>query len=373
MFTSSEEIRWSPNRTMKVAKTDGVRQPFRVVDMAVPEVSEDDVVVKVVASGICRSDWHGWNGDLSWMGVPFSPTGVFGHEIGGVIESVGSRVTTLKVGQRVTVPWNFACGCCPPCQRGLQNLCDHGGSPQFIPGSGGWAEYVRVPNADLNCIALPDEIDELTAAALGCRYMTAWRAVHSQGAVKGGETVVVIGCGGVGLAAIEIANCLGAEVIGVDVDDRKLELARTVGAHKVLNSKGMNPEDTGAAVRKLTSGNLGADFSIDALGIQATVNTALYSLRKGGRLGQVGVTSQAEKGFVTVPMDLVVLNELRIIGSLGNPQWAFEPLLKLVAAGRLKPQDLVSREVRLSDVESVLREMDNFGTTGYVIITDFQN
>jgi D-arabinose 1-dehydrogenase-like Zn-dependent alcohol dehydrogenase len=364
--------RWS-TRTMRAARVSGPRAHFEVREIAIPEIDEDDALIKVGASGICRTDWHVWKGDFDWNEVPFPPSGVFGHEIGGTVEAVGSRVTSLQPGQKVTVPWNFACGRCSSCRRGFQNRCDQGSAPQLVPGSGGWAEYIRVPNADLNCVALPDGVDELTAAALGCRYMTAWRSIHAQTGVRGGETAVIVGCGGVGLAAIEIATCLGADVIGVDVDDKKLEMARTVGARAVVNSKGLSPEETGLAVRKLTSGDVGADLAVDALGIQATVNTALYSLRKGGRLGQVGLTTQAERGKVLVPLDMIVLKELQVTGSLGNPHWSYEMLLKLVGQGRLKPQRLVTRQVKLSDVESVLIEMENFHTMGYVIITDFKS
>ncbi|WP_210251867.1 alcohol dehydrogenase catalytic domain-containing protein [Agrobacterium tumefaciens] len=361
---------WS-SRTMKAAKIAGVRGEISVADVQIPELGPDDALVRVVASGICRSDWHLWNGDWEWVGMKLQPGAVLGHEIGGIVEAVGSNVKSVRAGQRVTVPFNLACGHCHHCSRGEQNICDNAAVPHLIPGSGGWAQYMRAPNANLNCIPLPDGVDELTAAALGCRYMTAWRAIQNRGALRGGETVAVFGCGGVGQAAIEIAASLGGRVIAIDVDDAKLARAKEIGAHDVVNAKGLSPEKTGEAVCQITERSAGVDLAVDALGSIATVHGALHSLRKGGRLSQVGLTSQAEKGIVAVPMDMIVLKELEIRGSLGNPQSEYGDLLGLVASRKLNPTALVSRTVSLSDVGSVLHDMDSFKTSGYVVITDF--
>jgi D-arabinose 1-dehydrogenase-like Zn-dependent alcohol dehydrogenase len=361
---------WS-SQTMKAARIQGVRGEVLVQEMQVPDIGPDDALIRVVASGICRTDWHLWNGDWGWLDINLEPGAVLGHEIGGVIETLGSNVKGLRPGQRITVPFNLACGCCHHCSRGEQNLCDNGSVPFLIPGSGGWAQYMRAPNAALNCIPLPDGVDELTAAALGCRYMTAWRAVRTRGGIRGGESLAVFGCGGVGLAAVEIAQTLGARVIAVDVDDQKLAKALKIGASRTLNIKGMSAQEAGQAVRNLTSGHTGVDMAVDALGLAITVNSALHSLRKGGRLSQVGLTSQEDKGNVSIPMDMIVLNELEVRGSLGNPQSQYADLLDLVCTGRLKPTQLVSREVSLGDVASVLHDMDVFRTDGYVIITDF--
>lgn len=357
-------------RTMRAAKIDGVRGKVRVADVPVPEIGEEDALVRVVASGICRSDWHLWNGDWNWVGLKLPQPAVLGHEIGGVVEQVGSAVRQVKPGMRVTIPFNMACGICPYCRDGRQNLCDNAAIPMLLPGSGGWAQYCRIPTADLNCIPLPEQVDELSAAALGCRYMTAWRAVRARGGVRGGEVAVVLGCGGVGMAAVEISASLGGRVIAVDVDPGKLARARELGAADTVDAQAQKPEEIAKAVKKLAGGG-GADLAIDALGSYATMLGGLLSLRKGGRLAQVGLTSQAEKGAVAVPVDILVNKELSIVGSLGNPHSAYGELLGMVAAGRLKPKALVSREVSLEDVEGVLHDMDAFKTTGYVVITRF--
>lgn len=354
---------------MNASIIDGVRQLARVEQVAIPEIGPDDALIRVVASGICRSDWHLWNGDWAWFNQKLYKT--LGHEIGGVVEAVGSNVKGIKVGMRITVPFNLACGSCPYCRKGRQNLCDNQQVPHSLEGSGGWAEYMRAPNADMNCVPLPEGVDEMAAAALGCRFMTAWRAVQTQGAVRGGETVAIFGCGGVGQAAVEIASVLGARVIAVDVDDRKLAKMKELGADAVVNSAGLSGEEAAQKVKAITDGNWGVDLAVDALGIRNTMIGALMSLRKGGRLSQVGLTSQAEQGQVSLPTDLIVVNEWEIRGSLGNPQGGYHDLLGMVARGKLNPTRLVTEEVRLSDVSRVLDDMDNFRTNGYVIITDF--
>ncbi|MBV8399152.1 MAG: alcohol dehydrogenase catalytic domain-containing protein [Acetobacteraceae bacterium] len=355
--------------TMRAARVDEIRGPVRVTDMPVPEIGPDDALVRVVASGICRSDWHIWNGDWNWVGIKLPSPAVLGHEMGGVVESVGANVRRVTPGTRVTVPFNLACGFCPYCRDGRQNLCDNAAYPMLLPGSGGWAQYARVPTADLNCIPLPQGVNELAAAALGCRYMTAWRGVRTRGGVRGGETVLVLGCGGVGLAAIEIATALGGRVIAADIDHAKLEAARKAGASETVEAGGLKAEEVGRTVKKRTGG--GVDLAIDAFGSQNTVIAALRALRKGGRLAQIGLTSQQEKGQVTIPLDLLVNNEWQITGSLGNPHSAYPELLSMVAAGRLRPTALVSREVSLDEVGAVLHDMDAYRTTGYVVITRF--
>ena len=357
-------------KTMRAAQSSGPRSPVEVVEMPVPEVREGEALIRISASGICRSDWHLWNGDWTWVGLKLPQPGVLGHEMGGTIVTVGPGVKRASTGMRVTVPFNLACGHCAYCHEGRQNLCDNAVFPMLLPGSGGWAQYARIPNADLNCIPLPDAVDELSAAALGCRYMTAWRAMRARGGVRGGEKVVVVGCGGVGLAAVEIGTALGGRVIAVDIDSEKLRRARELGAEQVIEVGGQEPRPLARAIRQAAGGE-GVDLAVDALGSTATLLPGLLALRKGGRLAQVGLTSQEDKGAISIPVDLLVNKELSIVGSLGNPHSGYPELLSLVASGRLKPRALVSREVKLDEVDAVLREMDDFKTSGYVVITRF--
>lgn len=348
----------------------GVNEKFTVDTVAMPKIGEDEALVRVVASGICRSDWHLWKGDWSWVGLELPQKTVLGHEIGGVIVKTGAGVTRVEVGMRVTMPFNYACGFCDYCRQGRQNLCDNLLTQFMVEGGGGWQEYIRVPLADMNCIPLPDGVDELTAAALGCRYMTAWRAVVNRGQVRPGEFVAVQGCGGVGLAAIQISAAIGGRTIAVDIDDEKLAKAKETGAFATVNARGLSPIEVGAAVKQV-AGGVGAQVAVDALGGTTTTLGGLFSLRKGGRLAQVGLTSGADKGMISLPMDIMVMQELQIIGSSGNPQSDYPNLMGLVSSGKLTPAALVSRQVGLDEVQGVLEDMSDYKTSGYVIITKF--
>ena len=161
-----------------------------------PALAPGGVVIKVAATGLCRSDWHGWMGHDPDISLPHVP----GHELAGTIAAVGAGVTRWREGDRVTVPFICSCGSCAECHAGHQQVCD----AQFQPGFTHWgsfAEFVALPQADLNLVALPETMGFDTAASLGCRFATAFRAVVDQGRVRGGEWVAVHGCGGVGLSA----------------------------------------------------------------------------------------------------------------------------------------------------------------------------
>nr|WP_218188105.1 zinc-binding dehydrogenase [Desulfosarcina cetonica] len=207
-----------------------------------------------------------------------------GHELAGTVTAVGKHLKHWQIGDRVTLPFVCGCGGCPQCLSGNHQVCDH----QFQPGFTAWgsfAEYVAIRYADVNLVRLPETMDFVTAASLGCRFVTAFRAVADQGRASAGEWVVIFGCGGVGLSAIMIANALGARVVAVDITDEKLALARAVGAAETLNGRAV--DNVVAAVHDLSSG--GAHVSVDALGHPQTCFDAISSLRKRGRHVQVGL------------------------------------------------------------------------------------
>jgi D-arabinose 1-dehydrogenase-like Zn-dependent alcohol dehydrogenase len=240
----------SSHRTMRAAQLTALRELLQVTEVPVAAPRADGAVLRVEASGVCRSDWHFWNGDLQWIGfnLPLPAVGFTGHEVGGVVEEIGPDVETIKVGDRVTIPFHESDGTCPECRAGFQNLCDH----VIVPGvgrTGGWAQHVTVTAADLNCIRLPDGVDSLSAAALGCRYMTAYRAVMDRGRVQPGQWLAVQGCGGVGLSAVQIGAAADALVVAVDIDDRKLTKAREEGATATVNARGLSPEQVGRLSR----------------------------------------------------------------------------------------------------------------------------
>lgn len=355
-------------RTMRIAQMTAFRKPIQVVELPVATPRADGAVIRVEASGVCRSDWHFWNQDLSWMGFHLALPANTGHEVGGVVEEVGPDVRTIKVGDRVTIPFHESDGVCPYCHAGRQNLCDH----VIIPGVqrlGGWAQYVTVTAADLNCIKLPEAVDTLTAAALGCRFMTGYRAVVGQGHAQPGEWTAVHGCGGVGLSAVQVAAAAGALVVAIDVADHKLAKAREEGAIATVNATGLKPEQVGEAVKEASGG--GAHLSIDALGRGFTFQQSFHSLRKAGRHVQAGITSREEQGAVSLPLDLLTNMELEVVGSLGNPHPKYAELLELVAHGKLQPARLVTRKIALDEVTDTLERMSRFDTVGFEVITRF--
>jgi alcohol dehydrogenase len=332
--------------------------PMRVANQPDPDPPADGVVVRVRANGICRSDWHGWMGHDPDIRLPHVP----GHELAGEVEAVGSEVRRWRIGDRVTVPFAIGCGNCEPCRAGDLHICDRAYQPGFT-GWGSFAERVALPHADVNLVRLPDELDFVSAASLGCRLITAYRAVVRQGRAAAGEWVAIHGCGGVGLGAIMVAAAVGARVIAVDVKAEALALANDLGAVRSLNAREI--ADIPSTIRELTGG--GAQLSLDALGSWTTCRNSVACLRKRGRHLQVGLLL-ADDMNPPIPMHLVIARELEMIGSHGMPAHAFPPLLDLIRAGRLDPRRLVRRTVGLKGAIAELRGMAEFTGSGIAVI-----
>lgn len=338
-----------------------------VQDVADPVSPPDGVVVRVEVTGLCRSDWHGWAGHDPDVRLPHVP----GHEFAGVVHEAGSQVTGWRVGDRVTAPFVNACGICPTCRVGEHQVCPDQSQPGFSRW-GSFAELVVVDRAAVNLVALPDEVDAVTAAALGCRFATAFRAVVGVGRVRAGEWVAVHGCGGVGLSAVQVARAAGARVVAVDVRDDALRAAADSGAELIVNAAavaGAAAPGVGTAVaevvRELTGG--GAQLSLDALGSPVTATASIGGLRPRGRHVQVGLLPSA-LGWPPLPMHLVVGGELEVLGSHGMAAHAYPALLDLVAAGRLQPQRLVTSTIGLSEAGSALATMADRPPTGITMI-----
>jgi alcohol dehydrogenase len=336
--------------------------PLKVTQVADPVPADDGVVIRVAASGICRSDWHGWLGhDPDITHLPHVP----GHELAGIVEEVGRDVVRWKRGDRITVPFVAGCGTCPQCRSGNHQICDR----QFQPGFTAWgsfAQYVALRYADDNLVRLPDEIDFVTAASLGCRFSTSFRALVAQGQVTAGQWVAVHGCGGVGLSAIMIAHVLGARVVAVDIDAKILELAKGLGATVAID--GRANADVAGAIRDATSG--GADVSIDALGSTITCSNSILCLRKHGRHVQVGLLA-GEDYLPRVPMHRVIGWELQICGSHGMQASRYGEMLAMIADGRLDPRALIGRTIPLEEAPEQLEEMGQFGSVGITVIDRF--
>jgi alcohol dehydrogenase len=315
--------------------------PLTVREVPDPVPADGGVVVQVRATGVCRSDWHGWQGHDPDIALPHVP----GHELAGTVAAVGAGVTRWQVGDRVTVPFVNACGRCPRCLQGDHQVCDDQRQPGFTHW-GSFAELVALDAADVNLVALPESMSFSTAASLGCRFATAYRAVLGQGRAGAGEWVAVHGCGGVGLSAIQAAVSVGASVIAVDVSPAALELATELGAVHALQPPAV-PE-----IKRLTDG--GAHLSLDAFGSEETCLASIASLRARGRHVQVGLLPGPK---FPVPMARVLFKELELIGSHGMAAHGYGEMLARIAAGELDPGRLVTRELGLDDAAQALAEV----------------
>lgn len=333
----------------------------KLMTVSDPTPASDGVVVQVCASGVCRSDWHGWMGHDPDIVLPHVP----GHELAGIVSAVGADVTRWKVGDRVTVPFVAGCGHCSECHAGHQQVCEQ----QFQPGFTNWgsfAEYVGIRYADLNLVRLPDAIDFTTAASLGCRFVTSFRAVVDQGKTSAGQWVAVHGCGGVGLSAIMIANAIGANVVAIDISDSALALARSLGAVATVNAS--REPNVVEAVKDITQG--GAHVSLDALGHPTTCFNSISNLRRRGKHVQVGLML-GDHSMPQVPMSKVIAYELEILGSHGMQAHRYDAMLGMIRTGKLQPERLVGREINLSASIDALMNMNRFEGTGVTVITDF--
>ena len=342
---------------MKAVVFEQFAGPLAVQRVADPEPPLHGVVVRVESTGICRSDWHGWQGHDADVRVPHVP----GHELAGEIVALGGAVRNLSLGDRVTVPFVSGCGSCAPCGRGDPQVCD----AQFQPGFTHWgsfAEYVALHHAEHNVVRLPEQLSYDAAASLGCRFVTAYRALVQLAELRAGETLVVFGCGGVGLCAIMIATALGARSIAVDIDRAKLELARSVGADLLLDAR---EGAVAERVRSATGG--GADVSIDALGSSLTLRQSLESLRKRGRHVQVGLLV-GERADPSVPMGLVISRELVLYGSHGIAASSYGDVFRMIESRRVPLERIIGPHLGLAEVPQQLAALGQFSGVGISLV-----
>jgi alcohol dehydrogenase len=330
--------------TVRAVRYDAYGEAPRLVDVPDPVCPPDGVVVQVRATGVCRSDWHAWQGHDP-VPLPMVP----GHELAGVVVEAGPDVRTHRAGERVTVPFVCGCGRCDWCAAGEAQVCPDQQQPGFtMPGS--FADRVALPAADLNLVALPDAVGFVAAASLGCRFATAYRALTAHGQVSAGQHVVVHGCGGVGLSSVLLAKALGAHVVAVDLSPTALELAGDLGADVLVEAG----PDAVRRVRAATDG--GAHVSLDAVGSSATAVASVESLRPRGRHVQVGLLL-GEHATPPLPMGAVVAQELSIHGSHGMAARDYPALLDLVASGAVDPLRLVGRTIPLAGAGAALAAM----------------
>ncbi|OLT07167.1 alcohol dehydrogenase [Kocuria sp. CNJ-770] len=341
---------------MRAVVIDAVRARPEVRDVAEPSAPPHGVVVQVRATGLCRSDWHAWAGhdEIAWPHVP-------GHELAGVVAAVGEGVRRWRTGDRVTVPFVCGCGRCDWCRAGDAQVCPAQEQPGFTHW-GSFAERVALHAADTNLVAVPEHVDFATAAGLGCRFATAYRALAARARVAEGEWVTVLGAGGVGLSAVMIARALGARVIAVDRNPEALARARELGAEHTLRADGT---DVPEAVADLTGG--GSHVAVDAVGSEQTCADAVLSLRRRGRHVQIGLLPPVE-GHPRVPMARVIGWELDLLGSHGMAAADYPAMMSLIEQGTLQPQRLIERTIGLDAAAALLPVFDRAAVAGITMI-----
>jgi alcohol dehydrogenase len=329
---------------MRAVVFDVVGSPLRLADVPPPECPRSGVVIDVKATGICRSDWHAWRGH-EVVPLPHVP----GHEFSGVVAETGIEVSAFSVGDRVTVPFVNGCGQCDLCRAGQAQVCPHQTQPGFS-NAGSFAGQVAIDAADFNLVRLPEAVDFVTAAALGCRFATAFHALTAQARLKPDQWLAVFGCGGVGLSAIMIAVALGARVVAVDPSPAALARATDLGAEATIADTDPVP-----TVRSITAG--GAHASVDAFGSAATAVCSVRSLRARGRHIQAGLMLGGD-ALAPLPWDLVVSRELQVLGTHGMAAHEYPAMLAMITDGRLEPQRLIREIVDLEQAGEVLMAMD---------------
>ncbi len=341
---------------MRAIVLDAVRAQPEVRSVPEPAVPANGVLVRVIATGLCRSDWHAWAGheDIAFPHVP-------GHELAGVIVETGPQVRRWRAGDRVTVPFVCGCGHCEWCESGNAQVCPDQQQPGFTHW-GSFAEYVALHAADTNLVAIREEVEFATAASLGCRFATAFRALSARARVREGEWVTVVGVGGVGLSAVMIANAMGARVIAVDRNAEALAVAKQVGAKHVLLADGA---DIPAAVFELTGG--GGHVAVDAVGNEQACSDSILSLRRRGRHVQVGLLPPVS-GHPRVPMARAIAWELDLLGSHGMAAVDYPKMLELIERGVLQPQRLIERTIGLAEAAELLPRFDRATVAGMTMI-----
>lgn len=343
---------------MRAAVISEFRADLSIETLPDPVCEPDGVVLRVLASGICRSDWHGWVGEHPRV----KPGQVPGHEYCGEVVAAGPD-SGWQVGDRLIAPFILACGACPACRSGASNTC----VDQRLPGfgePGAWAELISVPRAH-NLVRLPEALSPVVAAGLGCRVTTAWHALTGRAALQGGEWLAVHGTGGIGLSCLILGMALGARVVVVDVVPEKLDHARALGAEAALDAR---EGDVAERIRDLTGG--GAHVSVEALGIEPTTAASIACLRPLGRHVQIGLPL-GHAARMPVDMNAVYMKQLALYGTRGMPAWRYPSLLGLVAAGRVDVTPLIAREVTLSGASAELRAFDGPAPPGVAVITGF--
>ena len=360
---------------VKAAVMWAFNEPLKIDQIQLNAPREDEVVVKVTASGVCHSDLS-----VLQMKIPLPPPVVLGHEGAGIVEEVGKGVRDLKPGDHVVMCFVENCGRCHYCLSAHPHLCDTGirnsiegkeavyekdGVPILrMAGVGSFAERTVVRATA--CVKVREDAPLDKVCLVGCGVMTGVGAAVNTAKVQPGDTVAVIGCGGVGLNVIQGAALCGAShIIAVDIFPSKLELAKQFGATDVVNAKEADPVDQ---IRSLTGG-LGVDFAFEVIGATPTIQQAFQAVKRGGKAVVVGVPRMGEE--TAIQGFSLALEEKSLVGSLygsGNFRRDFPKLIDLYMQKKLKIDELVSRTIRLEQVNEAFDAMEKGEVARSVIV-----
>jgi len=339
---------------MKAIVFHGKDVGVKIEDIPVPKIADDQILVKVAACGVCHTDLH-----YIEHGVPTfkKPPIVLGHEASGIVEDAGKSVTNVKKGQRVLIPAVLTCGRCPACRQGRENICSN---MQMVGNhfDGAYAEYVAVPAKDV--LDLPESIPLEEASIIADAISTPYHAVKNRAQVKPGDTVVVFGCGGVGINAVQMASAAGGFVIAVDVNPRKLEWATEFGAAETINAREV--ERVSKVVKKLTGG--GADIAMEVIGNPRTIEEAFECVRVGGRLCVVGYTHEA----ISIVAGKIMFKELEVVGSLGCRPVDYVPLIRMAAQGKIDLKRQVTHRFSLDEIGKAFEVMKEGASLRSIVV-----
>ncbi|KAJ6805516.1 putative alcohol dehydrogenase [Iris pallida] len=367
---------WEPNR------------PLTIEEFVMPRPKSGEVLIRTKACGVCHSDLHVMKGE-----IPFSSPCVVGHEITGEVVDHGANtdpgvIKRFPVGSHVVGAFIMPCGSCFFCVKGQEDLCEaffaynrakgtlydgetrlflrNSGKPVYMYSMGGLAEYCVVP---ANALALlPESLPYSESAILGCAVFTAYGAMRHAAEMRAGDSVAVIGVGGVGSSCLQIARAFGAsEIIAVDVQDEKLNNARTLGATHTINAlKEDVPDKIKAHFGEITGGR-GVDVAVEALGRPSTFMQCTKSIRDGGKAVMIGLASSGSMGEIDI--NHLVRRQIKIIGSYGGRARQDLPqVVKLAERGIFNLRNTVSRKCKFEEANSAYDDLNQGKIVGRAIV-----
>jgi 6-hydroxycyclohex-1-ene-1-carbonyl-CoA dehydrogenase len=330
---------------MKAAVFYEPNKPLKIEEVETPKIESHEILVKIAACGVCNTDLHYID-----HGVPTfkKPPMILGHEPSGIVEEVGADVKNFKAGDRVLIPPVFSCGYCDNCRLGRENICFN----MVMLGNhidGAFAEYTKVPAKD--CQHLPEDLPLEESSIIADAISTPYHAVKNRAQVKPGDSVVVFGCGGVGINVVQVAAAAGGSVIAVDIVDKKLEMAKKLGAQQTINASGKEDKELLKEIRGLTGG--GADIAIEAIGNPKTIELASSAVKAGGLHCQVGYTHHN----VPINAGRLMFREIEIKGSLGCRPVDYPKIIEMVRTGKIQLKPVVTHKFKLDEIEKAFELM----------------